>query len=386
MKCQNCGAEIGMSRFCQFCGSQISAMTKNEIDQTNQESCSQWNNDNNQSMRNNRGKIFKNRIYVIVSVIVIVLLLSIIIILLGTKRESSTNENNDSTNSASKELAQSVSPADLVFKNEEIGAVRYQIPVDWKSSKNGSRTTFYPPKSNDIVQFTCEFLDTDFTGMETVFFTATKDALINNGVKIIEESDFSVDGHIGRLYQYNLEARSGKEFKVNFYVFYVGQYGYGIVYGVDDSQSISYRPIYGYIIESAKILNTDDTTTSQEEKTTNAIIPDKSISANSQETTTKEPLENQSQTTDESIIRPEIKEAIDSYERFVDEYCSFMESYDSSDFSLLTKYFELLSKEIDMTAKFEALEDDLTDAEALYYAEVSLRCSQKMLQSAASMN
>ncbi|MDO4479034.1 MAG: hypothetical protein Q4B73_08385 [Lachnospiraceae bacterium] len=89
---------------------------------------------------------------------------------------------------------------------------------------------------------------------------------------------------------------------------------------------------------------------------------------------------------DNSAIRPEIKEAIDSYEAFVDDYCDFMKKADLSDFKVLTEYTELLGKELEMTAKFDALEDeDLTDAEYNYYTEVSLRCLQKLSNVADSM-
>ena len=89
----------------------------------------------------------------------------------------------------------------------------------------------------------------------------------------------------------------------------------------------------------------------------------------------------------DDLIRDEIKEAIDSYEGFVDEYCEFMENYDASDFSALAKYTGLISKEAEMGKKFEAIEDmELTEAEALYYSEVSIRCSQKMLNAASSIN
>ncbi len=90
---------------------------------------------------------------------------------------------------------------------------------------------------------------------------------------------------------------------------------------------------------------------------------------------------------DQSIIRPEIKEAIDSYEEFVDSYCAFMESYDANDASQLAAYLALLQDEIEMTERFDAMEDEeLTDAELDYYAAVSLRCSQKMLACAYSIN
>ena len=83
---------------------------------------------------------------------------------------------------------------------------------------------------------------------------------------------------------------------------------------------------------------------------------------------------------DENTIRPEIKEAIDSYEAFVDKYCAFIENYDSSDLSELNDYLDLINEEIEMSEKFEAIEEDndLTEAESDYYFKVSMRCLQKI--------
>ena len=80
-------------------------------------------------------------------------------------------------------------------------------------------------------------------------------------------------------------------------------------------------------------------------------------------------------------VRPEIKEFLDSYEAFIDEYIEFMENYDSTDINMLLKYTEFMSKYAEFAEKVDAIEDmDLNDAEALYYAEVTLRASQKMLK------
>ena len=89
----------------------------------------------------------------------------------------------------------------------------------------------------------------------------------------------------------------------------------------------------------------------------------------------------------DSEIRPDIKEAIDSYEAFIDEYCAFMEDYNMTDLSQLAKYGTLLSKELEMSEKFNAIQDeDLTSAESIYYSEVILRCAQKMLSVANKIN
>lgn len=89
---------------------------------------------------------------------------------------------------------------------------------------------------------------------------------------------------------------------------------------------------------------------------------------------------------DSGIIRPEIKEAIDSYEAFIDEYCEFMKNYNASDFTMLAKYAEFLSKEVEMTKQFNDIEnEDLNDAETAYFLEVDARCIQKLNEAAASI-
>lgn len=126
-------------------------------------------------------------------------------------------------------------------------------------------------------------------------------------------------------------------------------------------------------------------------------IDNNEVSANeSTEETSSEPAsesaedagsESADQATDNDLVRDEIKEAIDSYESFVDEYCEFMKNYDSSDISSLTKYTDLISKEIDMSKEFKDIENmELTTAEALYYSEVSLRCSKKMMEAASKIH
>ena len=92
-------------------------------------------------------------------------------------------------------------------------------------------------------------------------------------------------------------------------------------------------------------------------------------------------------TLDAGTIRPDVKEAIDSYEAFIDSYCEFLESYDANDTTMFTEYISLVQKEREMTEKFDAMDDgSLTDAENEYYTKVSLRCSQKLLECAAKIS
>lgn len=82
-------------------------------------------------------------------------------------------------------------------------------------------------------------------------------------------------------------------------------------------------------------------------------------------------------------MRPEFKEAMDSYEAFYDEYCEFLEEYSKNptDVTLLKKYMDFLSKTQEMEEKFEAWEDtDMNNAELKYYMEVQQRIMQKLLE------
>ena len=87
------------------------------------------------------------------------------------------------------------------------------------------------------------------------------------------------------------------------------------------------------------------------------------------------------QNTAEDEIRPDIKEAIDKYESFMNQYCDFMKSYDATDMSMLSEYSELMTEYAEMSASFNAIEnEDLTTAELAYYMEVQSRVSQALLE------
>ena len=107
-------------------------------------------------------------------------------------------------------------------------------------------------------------------------------------------------------------------------------------------------------------------------------------SSDTSSSTPEESSDNKSDSVLGNIIRPDIKEAIDSYEAFMDEYIAFMKKYRNSDdpFAMLGDYLKYLEKLNEVNEKFDAIQDkELTDAEALYYSEVSLRVSKKLLDS-----
>ena len=81
------------------------------------------------------------------------------------------------------------------------------------------------------------------------------------------------------------------------------------------------------------------------------------------------------------VIRPEIKEAIDSYEKFLNEYCEFVKTMDSNDPESTARYFELNMEASERKGEFVALLDEkMTEAEKDYHAEVNMRCIWKELE------
>ncbi len=83
-------------------------------------------------------------------------------------------------------------------------------------------------------------------------------------------------------------------------------------------------------------------------------------------------------------IRSDIKDLLDSYERFIDEYIAFMQRYSNADsedmLSMLGDYYNLIIQLGEFEEKVYALdESDLTTAEWAYYLEVLNRVNQKLL-------
>ena len=85
-------------------------------------------------------------------------------------------------------------------------------------------------------------------------------------------------------------------------------------------------------------------------------------------------------------IRPEFKEAMDSYEAFFDEYIEFLENYDANDISMLLEYTSFLTQYSDTMNKLDDIdESELSPEENAYFIEVMLRIEQKLITVAAMM-
>lgn len=84
-----------------------------------------------------------------------------------------------------------------------------------------------------------------------------------------------------------------------------------------------------------------------------------------------------------TVIRAEVKEALDSYEELMNEYCDFMQkcSENPDDISLLIDYADYMGKYTEAMDKLGALDDvDLNDAELAYYLDVTNRINKRLLE------
>ncbi|MBQ8996197.1 MAG: hypothetical protein IJ091_10325 [Oscillospiraceae bacterium] len=137
---------------------------------------------------------------------------------------------------------------------------------------------------------------------------------------------------------------------------------------------------------SVKSSLTNDSRTEETKQETESHVVEKPEEPQVTEQETHDEVQQEEVTETSNEIRSEVKEAIDSYASFIDDYCEFLENYDSTNVLQLAQYAEMMSTYADMAVKFEAIEnEDLNDAEALYYAEISLKCSQRLLETSAGI-
>lgn len=109
-----------------------------------------------------------------------------------------------------------------------------------------------------------------------------------------------------------------------------------------------------------------------------------SSSGTTSQPTTSEPTSTPSSSSigiDPNLVRPEVKEALDAYEKLMTDYYDFMKKYNSAadKTPLMLEYLNMLQSYSDAIDKLNAIQDmELTTAESLYYYEVTARVLAKM--------
>mgnify|MGYP002524435529 CR=1 FL=1 len=136
--------------------------------------------------------------------------------------------------------------------------------------------------------------------------------------------------------------------------------------------------------EPAQELEIQDETAAAREETSEEAPEGESEEASEEtpeEASEEAPEETPEETPEELVdgLRPEFKEAMDSYEAFYTEYCSFLKKYqeDPSDLGLLSDYASMMTKASEVDENFRTWDQEtMNDAELKYYLEVSGRVLQ----------
>ena len=130
---------------------------------------------------------------------------------------------------------------------------------------------------------------------------------------------------------------------------------------------------------------TEITTEASTEEKEESVTSEDATSEEVEETTTVEKSEDTSDeetsVSDSSVVDPDLKAFLDSYEVFIDDYIEFMEKYENSDdtVSMLADYADYASKYADFVSKADAYDaDKMSPVDSAYYLEVMTRCNTKL--------
>lgn len=135
--------------------------------------------------------------------------------------------------------------------------------------------------------------------------------------------------------------------------------------------------------EDTQKVDTPDTQPSTEPSTETAETPTEEATEEATTAPTVAPTEAPTEAQNETGLRSDFKEAMDSYEAFMDEYVAFMKKYNAnpSDLSLLMEYATFMGEYAEFVEDFSKWEsEDMNDAELAYYLEVQARVTKKLAE------
>lgn len=176
--------------------------------------------------------------------------------------------------------------------------------------------------------------------------------IIGDDATLVDSKNVDIAGRSGRII--SCTAKNDNDITI---------YHFGVVYISESKTLISIREIYDSNDQSRYDYDGDFTKILESA----ILLPQESLDGSESDT-----------------IRPEFKEAMDSYEAFFDEYSAFMKKYQSSSnsFEMLADYMDYLTRYTETMEKLDAIgESDLSTEELAYYTEVTARISTKLMQS-----
>ncbi len=244
-----------------------------------------------------------------------------------------------------------------------VGNITYAEPIEWLSKKSESNIWYYPYNSSNygdsMVMVSAvpnpveeEMSDEDLNAAyaEYIIGTAQGEDMVTS---IDNVTVAGVKACKGRA---RLTVKTAGDYDAIIYVFVDEDYIYSFAFGELDKLSDEIIVFSAELIETVKI------------KESSPAAGDADML---------------------SEIRPEFKEALDSYEAFFVEYCNFMEKYadNPTDLALLSDYAAYLAQYAETMSKLESLDDGkMNDAETKYYLEVTGRITQMLLEVSSAIN
>lgn len=265
---------------------------------------------------------------------------------------------------AAAEATESVRPADVTYTPFSIAGVEFSIPSYYEKIENstaeGSTFEFYHENGGVLARLILGSGNATITQQE---FDENKDALTdgyikNMGtVKVVESKDITLAGLSARCFSYlGINNENVMVGGYNTFTYNIAENKSLFVMLVLSNSSPSFvTDDYNKIIGTAKLLT--------------SMEPDNSA------------IESDGTSAPTSGLRPEFKEAMDTYEAFYRDYCDLLKKYSQNpgDLTLLQEYMNMLTKVQEMDKAFDEWDqDDMNSEELKYYLEVHTRILQML--------
>lgn len=371
MKCPSCGAEIGSSKICEFCGTQISYQMQREQEKLNKSGCPRCGSSNTQFQRENQGEIRGKQSKQIIHRTV------------GFCKDcGATWYPNSSANEVPKKRKTwlwilgwlfifPVPLTILIVRNQRlnkwlkvgiiaVGWIAYLLIVLCNRVEDNKTTEPVQPRAAITETSTPRP-----TALPTPKPTA-KPTSTPGLVKEDAESRWEKDDSGWHYLDDNGEPMTG-------WVQDQGVWYYLDENGIMQTGWLELGGYWYYLKESGEMAENESLTVDGKEYSfdEDGHMLEETPAAN------------------DTGVTPEFKAAMDSYEAFFDEYCEFMKamSDDPTNFAYLMEYAEMMTKYAEMTEKLDAIdEDELSPADSAYYIEVMARIDAKLLEAANYMS
>ena len=270
------------------------------------------------------------------------------------------------------------------IQTAEYAGMTFDVPAEFVEEENEDEKEFnyFEDVENETVPVMLCFYNEkaeeagDFREYKYMISDAIMEGLEEKSARLMDVRNAQVNGLDARLCTIYSPLGDAGTFYIRCAVIENGPDLFGIVMYQSIDSKYDYTVCYNDVLNSVRKSDSKDITIATKKNT------DEEQKEENEEGESKQEEESDDKKNTSAGLRPEIKAAIDSYEEFMDEYIELMQEIgkNPSDAALLAKYAEFVAKSAEVSEKFEALDEDLTEEESLYYAEVALRVEGKMLK------